>query len=74
MRPNWGRVFRRAIAAAIPLAIIGYVFGRCFLFFHKAYAGGGYDPANEQVLWRTPLAGRAGRALLGNVGEAALAE
>jgi hypothetical protein len=55
MRPNWGRVLRRAAAAGIPLAIIGYMLGRGFLFFHRVYAGGGFDPQNERVLWQTPL-------------------
>ncbi len=55
MRPFWGRVARHAAWSGISLAVIGYLLGRAFLFAHKLYAGGAYNPENESVLWRTPL-------------------
>ena len=55
MKPFWGRFVRHAVLVGISLAIIGYLLGRAFLFAHKVYAGGGYNPENERVLWQTPL-------------------
>jgi hypothetical protein len=55
MRPFWGRLVRRALGVGIPLAIIGYVLGRAFLFAHRTYGGGAYNPENERVLWQTPV-------------------
>jgi hypothetical protein len=39
----------------ISLAVIGYLLGRAFLFAHRMYGGGAYDPENERVLWQTPV-------------------
>jgi hypothetical protein len=55
MRPFWGRLIRHAAWTGISLAAIGYVLARAFLFTHKLYGGGAYDPENERVLWQTPL-------------------
>ena len=56
MRPSWARVWaarghrrdRRWRSSAT-------CSGRAFLFAHRMYGGGAYDPANERVLWQTPL-------------------
>ena len=55
MRPFWGRFVRHAIAVGVSLAIIGHLLGRAFLFAHRVYGGGAYNPENERVLWQTPL-------------------
>lgn len=55
MKPLWGRLLRHAVIAGITLAIVGHVLGRAFLFAHKMYSGGAYNPENERVLWQTPL-------------------
>jgi hypothetical protein len=39
----------------IALAVIGHLLGRGFLFAHRVYSGGAYNPENERVLWQTPL-------------------
>ncbi len=54
MRPLWGRLVRHAAITGITLAIIGYLLGRGFLFAHRLYGGGAYNPENERVLWQTP--------------------
>lgn len=55
MRPFWGRFLRHIVAVGVSLAIIGHLLGRAFLFVHKVYSGGAYNPENERVLWQTPL-------------------
>jgi len=52
----------------ISLAILGYLFGRAFLFAHRVYGGGAYNPENERVLWQTPLVmAGLGVALTGSI-------
>jgi hypothetical protein len=55
MRASWGRLGRHVAIVGIALAIIGYLLGRAFLFMHRVYGGGAYNPENERVLWQTPL-------------------
>jgi hypothetical protein len=55
MRPSWGRVGQHVAIVGISLAIVGYLLGRAFLFAHRVYGGGAYDPENERVLWQTPM-------------------
>ena len=55
MRPSWARVGQHVAIVGISLAVIGYLLGRAFLFAHRMYGGGAYDPENERVLWQTPL-------------------
>jgi hypothetical protein len=55
MRPSWGRVGQHVAIVGVSLGVIGYLLGRAFLFAHRMYGGGAYDPENERVLWQTPL-------------------
>ena len=55
MRPQWGRLLRHVLMTGIALAVIGHLLGRAFLFAHRVYSGGAYNPENERVLWQTPL-------------------
>lgn len=54
MRPLWGRLVKHVAITGLSLAVIGYVLGRAFLFTHRMYGGGAYNPENERVLWQTP--------------------
>ena len=54
MRPFWARLLRHAAVAGIALAVIGYLLGRAFLYSHRLYGGGAYNPDNERVLWQCP--------------------
>jgi len=54
MRPLRGRLICHVAVSGISLALIGYLLARAFLFVHRVYGGGAYNPENEQVLWRTP--------------------
>ena len=56
MRPTWGRLLRHVALTGISLAVIGYLLGRAFLFAQRVYGGGAVDPANDRVLWQTPVA------------------
>jgi hypothetical protein len=68
MRPSWGRVGRHVAIVGISLAIVGYLLGRAFLFAHRVYGGGAYNPENERVLWQTPLVmAGLGIALTGSI-------
>jgi hypothetical protein len=69
MRPFWSRFLRQASAVGIALGVIGYLLAHGFLFAHRMYAGGAYNPENERVLWQTPVVMAAlGVLMCGGIG------
>ena len=54
MRSLCLRILRRSLPVALILAALGYVYGRIFLHM-LAMEAQHHDPANEAVLYRTPL-------------------
>jgi len=55
MRELGIRILKRSLIVGLILAALGYIFAQIFLWSHRYYGGGGYDPANECVLWNAPL-------------------
>ena len=49
------RLLRRTLIVALSLGIMGYLFAQTFLLFASFYAQGANDPANQRMLWQTPL-------------------
>lgn len=48
------RILTHSVCVIVTLAVIGYGFALAFLYLYRIN-GGVPDPANERVLWRTPL-------------------
>lgn len=48
------RILTHSLCVIVTLAVIGYGFALAFLYVYRIN-GGVPDPANERVLWRTPL-------------------
>lgn len=49
------RLLRRSLLVVAVLGAMGYCFGQVFLMFASFYSPNGTDPANQRVLWQTPL-------------------
>jgi hypothetical protein len=48
-------LIRRSLLVVLILGTMGYLFGQVFLMFLSYYSANGGDPANQRVLWQTPL-------------------
>lgn len=49
------RLLRRSLLVVAVLGAMGYAFGQVFLMFTGFYSPTGDNPANQRVLWQTPL-------------------